>query len=67
MSETQYITEKDMNRIQGLLHYLNESFDLPEPAGMSVEIKVIDSNGEQLGVIDFEGLAQERYVFYYGA
>jgi hypothetical protein len=61
---SQFITENDMHRIKGLLHYLNESFDLPQPAGMSAEIALHDSNGEKLGVIDYEDSA-ERYVFFY--
>lgn len=63
----QFVTERDMNRIQGLLHYLNESFDLPQPAGMAVDIKLSDSNGDPLGSIEFEGESAERYVFFYGA
>lgn len=60
-----FLTEVDIHRIKGLLHYMNESFDLPQPAGMSAEVKLTDSNGDPIGVIDYND-AMERYCFYYG-
>jgi len=62
---SQFVTEDDMNRIKGLLHYMNESFGPPGAVNMAAEIKLTDSNGDTLGVIDFENMSVERYVFYH--
>lgn len=66
MSLSQFASEEDLNKIKGLLHYMNESFGLPENAKMSAEIKLTDSNGDILGVVDYND-PLERYVFYYVA
>lgn len=56
------LTGKELNTIQGLLHYLSGSMEPPE-SPLAVEVKIIDSNGEEVGVIDYAD-AVEQYCFY---
>jgi hypothetical protein len=52
----------ELNTIQGLMHYLAANVQ-PPVAKVAVEVKVIDSNGEPLGVIDYNREV-EAYCFY---
>lgn len=58
------VTERELNAIKGLLHYLNENVAPPTEAGLSVEVKLIDSNGDSLGVIDWSS-STEAYCLYF--
>ncbi len=58
------INAYELNKIQGLINYLNKGID-PGESSMSVDCKVIDSNGETLGRIEWTP-DQDEYVFMPG-
>ena len=57
------ITEEELNRIQGLIHYLNTSFTNTD---IDVEIQIGDSNGDQVGQIAYGVEGVMAYVFVPG-
>ena len=52
-----YITEWELNAVKGLLHYLNKN----TPDELSVEVVLIDCNGEPIGKLTQEG-SDGKYV-----
>jgi hypothetical protein len=57
----QYISENELDVVKGLLHYLNQNVD-PPTTGVAFEGRIIDSNGESLGDINYEGEPGAGYV-----
>ncbi len=60
MSGQQFLTEKELNAVKGLLHYLNNGFETGE---MTVTGDLHDANGDKLGTVMF-GEAGE-YAFHF--
>jgi hypothetical protein len=60
----QFITEDDLNAVKGLIHYLSQNIH-PTNNDLSVEVVIVDSNGEQLGRVEYNADVS-RYVFMVG-
>ena len=59
-----FVTENELNTIKGLLHYLNENMQ-PTQCKVGVDIALTDSNGENLGKIEFNANGP-GYVMSFG-
>jgi hypothetical protein len=58
-----YLLTKELNSIQGLLKYINQEHLKPSRSEIALEIKIVDSNGETVGMINYE-TAADQYAFY---
>jgi hypothetical protein len=48
-----YVSEAELNVIQGLLHYLNQNM-IPNEVEVGADITLTDPNGDSLGTIAYE-------------
>lgn len=56
----QYATEEDLNKIKGLLHYLNTNWSA---ADLAVDVKLVDANGDLLGTVQITESGTYGLVF----
>lgn len=57
------LTVQNLNAIQGLLNYLNNALTPPQAEIVPQDIVLVDSNGECVGQIIFDGTGSEEWVF----
>lgn len=57
------LTVQNLNAIQGLLNYLNNALMPPQAEIVPESIKLVDSNGECVGEIVFDGPGSESWAF----
>lgn len=48
---SQFLTEKELNCVKGLVHYLNESMSVGDSDEIAIEARLIDANGEHVGTV----------------
>lgn len=63
----QYLTEAELNRIKGLVHYLNENLmdaTGTDAGSAAADVALTDTNGEHLGDIKYNRDAK-AYAFVY--
>lgn len=58
-----YMDEGELNSIKGLLHYLNDNLQ-PPGSSVAADVKLIDGNGDTLGVLEYSSDA-DCYVFQF--
>jgi hypothetical protein len=56
------LNDNDLNKLKGLLHYLNEQ-DNRAQSDLTFDVTIVDSNGDNVGKVEPFGESDYQFVY----